>query len=393
MRLKRLIIVLIVVALLAIAGNFGYRSYLSAIKTRLQSLSEQAKAAGDWPALERVATEWAKWEPDRQQPWIFAAAAAQEMSDPQRTIEYLIRVPGNPPLPVLMELASLQYNFLNQPLLSIKTCENAVERYPEGSEAHARLLFFYAMTRQRGKLIHEARRAIDLGADTPETFVYLIGADWLIFKNGSELNRQWLRQKPRCETFEVADIIHLTSTIDVHELIAIAPDSVGKSRGEFFQNRILELLSAYPNNMELLSFVIAQNCQHGDSSGVAKLMSQAPPESIDDSRFWRFKGWFHSAQEQWQEAKIAYEKGLQLYPYDWQSQHELAAVLRRTQDFDKVEKYQEMANLGKQLVREVLQAPRTDQVPAETYDKIIQYAQLVGDEIVAKRLQERLAKK
>jgi hypothetical protein len=86
----------------------------------------------------------------------------------------------------------------------------------------------------------------------------------------------------------------------------------------------------------------------------------------------------------------AYRKAIELYPYDWQSLHELSAVLRRTNKFDQVEKYQEAATLGKQILKDVLSSPRTDQVSQETYEKIIRYAQMVGDEAVAKRLQQRL---
>ena len=72
---------------------------------------------------------------------------------------------------------------LSQPAEAVRTLERILAINPGSCDAHQRLTFYYAITLQRMKTAAETRRTIEIGCDLPETYVYLMGADWLILAN------------------------------------------------------------------------------------------------------------------------------------------------------------------------------------------------------------------
>ncbi|MFH1922430.1 MAG: hypothetical protein ABIP48_21420, partial [Planctomycetota bacterium] len=123
---------------------------------------------------------------------------------------------------------------------------------------------------------------------------------------------------------------------------------------------------------------------------VSQLLSQAPPDAVGDSRFWRYKGWLHAAGGELGEAESSYRKALELNCYDPESQHHLAGVLRRLEKFDEVKIFEELAREGKQLQREILQLENVLAAPPELMRRMAQYAKKCGDDLMADKLFQRL---
>ncbi len=387
---RRVIKYLLILAGLACVVSVAYLGYGLRRAAQLEAACKTAYEQQQWAELEKNATEWAQWRPDQALPWIYAAESANQLGDAIRTASYLYYLPdGDPRTPAgLLELSHLQFGALNQPIAAAETCKRILRLQPDLSEAHRRLIFYYAMSRQRGPMLAEARRAIAAGCDVPETYMYLMGADWITFANGYELNQRWLQSAPDYEPFLVARSWHLLHS----QALDAESESENASTGGLskYEQIMTDLLERFPKNEELLAYHLNLACFRGNRERVAKLLAQAPASSAADSRFWRFKGWMHEVRNEQEEAEKAYLHALSLYPFDWQTQHDLAAVYRLKQDFDKVEQYQSAALLGKEIMRNALQAPDTSSLSPQLLQDMSRYAKTCGEPDVAARLEARM---
>jgi tetratricopeptide (TPR) repeat protein len=368
------------------------RKYIADQQAALAQRCRHAQADGDWPRLEELARQWASWQPQKSEPWIYAAEAARNMENPTMEAEYLRHIGDDAPLTAFHELGRLQMEVLNQPAAAFETCLRTAKLFPRDSETHARLLFYYSMTCQHQAVVDECHRAIETGADILPTYAHLLSARWLTYKNGFDMNSLWLRSAPDSELYYVASLVHLISH---HGLTEQAQGSSSDGKGnqlpmEFFETKLREGSERYPNNLQLQAVVLARLCQAGDIEAVAKGLATAPPESAEDSRFWRFKGWYHLTMEQWLEAIAAYEKTLELDPFDWLAQHELATALRLSGQSDSATTMQQRATLGKDVARSISRAPRIDAVPENMMVKMAEYMEMCGDKLTAKSLRNRL---
>ncbi len=388
MRYRRYITRLLIIAGVMCVGSIGYLAYGRYRVSSLEAACNAARRAKRWPELEQLSTQWIEWEQEKATPWLYAAEAADEQGQQIRSASYLYYLPNDDPRTpaALLELSHLQFGALNQPIAAAKTCERILRIQPAIAEAHRRLVFYYAMSRQRAEMIREARRAIGVGCDTPETYLYLLGADWITFTNGYEINQKWLHSSPGNEVFVVAGGCHRVRSKSMDETIE-PKDANGVSQSELMMN---DLLAEFPKNLELLAYHLDLASLRGDETRVTELLSQAPPESQADSRFWRYKGWVHESRHEFDEAEAAYLKAIELNPFDGQAHHELAAIYRRFKDLPLVEKYQTLAILGKAIMRECLQLPNSQSISDELLQKMANYADLCGDDLTAARLRERV---
>jgi hypothetical protein len=160
---------------------------------------------------------------------------------------------------------------------------------------------------------------------------------------------------------------------------------------ELLANRkglLKSLTKKFPDNIELLALQLSQAAFLADDETVRDLLSGVKANVDDDSRFWRFKGWYHAFHEQWAEAKEAYTTCLELNPYDWLCMHELSGVLRQLEEKEELKRIQAISFIGKQIQRDVLQAPRTDQLPIEVLLKIEKFIRDCGQAEVASKLSD-----
>jgi len=386
--LRRVVVVMLILASLSCGWGLFYHGYSRRKIAELESATEAAYKAKDWEQLERMALEWFQWQPEIAKPLLFAANAASQRNDAIRQSLYLFNLPDEDPQSVvgLLELSQIQFSVLFDPIAGEATCHRILRIDPKVGESYRRLGFYYAMSRQRARLIGIAREAINQGKETPDSYVYLMGADWLVFSNGRQLNSQWLQSAPTNETFQVAAAIHFTATA------AMTETSQGESGREQTEKVMQELLARFPKNIEALALHLNAACYRGQVDQVIQLLEQAPPESATDSRFWTFKGWVHEQREELEEAEKSYLKALELYPYDEKAYHWLAGVYRQTNELKKSAKYEQISVLGTEIKREALQLADTQSLPRELMEKMVKYAAAAGDSQIAKALQTRLNK-
>lgn len=384
-----------ILVLLVVWG--GYRLWVYSQVDGYAAACERAQRQQAWPALQENAAAWARWQPGNAQPWRYAAEAARRQGQASRAADYLKQVPAEATdaVAAMLDLSDLQFNDLNRPLEAEATCRKILRREPAHAEAHRRLVFFYAMTLQRTKLIQQARAAIRLDCAGPEIYVYLMGADWLNFSNAQQLNEFWLQADPENADFLVARVIHFLGSEGVIDDPVGAESSVkpfpATARQEAMLRDLKSYLKRFPQQLEVLAYFLQQGCKGGDRAEVARLLGQAPPAAAEDNRFWRFKGWLHASQGEFADAEAAYQRALQLHPFDWHSQHELASVLRRLQRHDQVTKWQQLAVEGKEIRKQIFQLRNVQSAPKILLQRIAKYARECGDPEVADHLMLRVS--
>lgn len=384
---RRYLTVLFAVAAVVSGISIAYR-YSTQLKLKsLEHACDDAVKAQRWQELENAGSAWAKLEPDSALPWLYAAEGANRQGDAIRTALYLFNLPDSDSRSSkgLMQLSHIQFEKLNQAAAGAKSCERVLAIDPSNVDASSRLLYFFAMSRQRSKLIQEAKRAIAQGSEIPSTYLYLVSADYLAFNNGGEVNARWLRDDPSNSTFAIACGIHqLTSGMQSDDQSEL--DQIKQHREQIAK----DLLKTFPASPEVLAYHLDRACFQADEQQAIELLANAPAQTANDSRFWRYKGFVHTFRGEDKQAAIAFERALELFPYDWIAQGELAAVYRRQQNFDRVQRWQTCADQGKNLQRQIMAAPNTNDFSPQLLETIQKYVSACGETRIAEQIGNRL---
>ncbi len=395
--LSKTLAVAIVLAVLAIGvgvwiwSSPGTDPRQSLKKAReLAALCKQSQVARQWSRMEQLAVEWATLQPEQLEPWIKAADAARQQGKLDRVAQYLAKAPENCPIDVLYILSQLQLEELHQPEQAVETIERTLRRFPADAESHLRLMFLYTMTCQRDKVVAQAQKCIATGAAPPAAFAYLIGAKWLLFSNGYPLNQTWLKKHPTESQYEVAAHIHLFASDQLKEMAG--QNAANITPTEFYEQLLDNVLAKHPTHAELIFTKLRFRCESGDADAVARLLEVVANDRTDDGRYWHYKGWYHAALEQWDQATMAYEKAIALDPLDWLTRHEYAVVLRRTAKIDAAAKMQRTAALGKEIYQTIRYARSLEELTLEQYSQMIDYIRECGDQRTADRLQQCLSR-
>jgi tetratricopeptide (TPR) repeat protein len=367
--------------------------YVRQWEEQLHDYQEEAYAARrvkDWNRVAELAATWAAREPDDAMPLLMLAEVAQEEGDLQKAADFLARLPSADPRTVrgLLERTNLLFGPLNQPFEGAETCKRIIRIEPANVEAWQRLNFFYAVTVQRVALARSTRATIRQGAGTPETYIYLVGADWLNLANGYEMASRWLQTDPENETLLVARAMNYIYSTNVHE--EVFRDEAPHENRPYHEQILAEYFERFPKNLELLDFYLKQSTVAGDTARVAELLKQAPPDSAEDSRFWRHQGWLLATQGRLEEAENAFHKALELNPLDWRTLHELSGVVRQSGRLDEAKQQGSLAAEGKRLQKVIFELPNVQAVGPEVLAEMGDYLQRCGEvELAAGLIGER----
>ena len=390
--MTRFLVVGLTLALAALGVQYVLRPATDLDREQFIERSEQAIDRGNWGGLEAIAREWAELDPGNPQPWDYAAQAAMQLGSPELAADYLKEALPNGGVDIYQKLGFIQMEFLNDPLGTKATCDQTIAKFPDDSQTHERLLFYYTMTCQRNEVVEEAVRAIGEGCDTLATYAYLVSAKWMTFTNGYETNLKWLQAAPEEELFEVAAVLQLPSYPRLDELAREVVEPGSEPRPlEYAASRVRTLRDKYPENVQLLAIETRDLCRAGDVRAVGERLAKIGEDSLLDNRFWRFKGWFHNARQEYLPARQAYEKAIELNPFDWATRVELATLLRTTEGIEASKEVQKLADTGKQLMFAIQDCPNLHLLePASIYDDLIAYFQDCGQEDLANGLTLRL---
>lgn len=374
----------------------GVVSWNEARAERLATACREAHRAENYGSEEKLAKQWVGAVPGAAEPLFFLAQAQLGLGKQAEAADTLGRLPDGDPLTLtaLGDRADLLFGDLQDPREAARTCERILRLDPANGEAHRRLCFFYAATLQREKLAAQARRAIDLGCETPETYVYIVGSDWLTLSNTSTVNGHWLKASPDEELFLVAAARGFVSNSGLEDDVAGMDGTDGSEGGERkvpeHDRRLRELLDRFPGNLELLAYFLQKATTRGDIDEVTSLLGQAPADAVADNRFWRFKGWVHAQSDQPAEAEAAYRRALEIDPYDFATQHQLGGALRKGGMLEEAARFARLAAEGRTLRKTILEQPDVRTIPPGVLGEMGRYAAGCGDRAIADRIAARL---
>ena len=366
-------------------------------RNRVASLRQSTlrqKSLENWYAMEQNAVLWAKASPNTADPFVYAAEAALARSSMAQAAEYLKNIPDDHPAAVslLLERVDMLFADLAEPLEAEKTCYRILSIDPTCGPARKRLTFFYAMTLQRSRMARQAREAIQRECELPESYVYLVGSEWMTLSNIARVNRPWLEKHPDEELFLVATARGNISNRgdDFYEQDASAHETDGEQSADQYASRLSTLFDRFPKNLELLAYFIETAVVHGDIERVTTLLATVPPTGQKDNRFWRYKGWLHAQRNELEKARASLEHAISLNTFDFMSRHYLADVLRKCGELELARTEARIADEGRSLRRTILTQPEVQSMPLSVMKQVESFVTACGDTEIATHLHNRV---
>lgn len=258
----------------------------------------QLQRAGSWARLLRSSREWKSLQPDSREARQAGVAAGKALRDVEAVQEFLHDYPCRIPedIPLVSMLADLNFGPLNDPVHGAAVCRDILKVTASDQECHRRLVFFYAMTQQQVAMQLQIQESRKSNCELPEVFVYSFLGSGLQLSNGMTMTERWLNSSPNSELLLVARALHFAKS--VFGAVPTADEETAEEVRQLQSERaskLLELLSTYPNNQELLAYHLHESIQEGAALRVGELLPQSPPEADTDYRFWHARGWFFLA--------------------------------------------------------------------------------------------------
>jgi tetratricopeptide (TPR) repeat protein len=373
---------------LVLAGN---RWMTARRLTELKADCMAAKLRGDWLGLERTAGQWAMLAPNDHQPFTMAAMAAQKQGNLARAVGYLLELPEKVPADVLLDLSQLQYEQLHDPLGSIATCQKLLRNDPRNTEAHQRLLFFWAMTRNPQKIREECHRAIAAGGASLLTYAYLFSAERIRFQNALEELKRWESQWPELEFLIVPKTLILVEKIDAQESKELTQDDSTAQKRKDMDDELERLRQQFPENAEVVCSMLERYVERGDQEQVERLLSGAPDSAKKDNRYWRSLGWLRAARLETDPALEAYLRAIQIAPLDWWARYERIAIFRQQNRMDLIEPEVKITQLGKDLLQQILKGNDLHSLPGDFYVQLASLAKACGQADMSRQIEALMA--
>lgn len=372
-------------------GWWGFTKYQEEARWKrraeLNTECRQLSDEGKWAELEQLAREWHKWNPESDESLLFLADARLNQGDIVEAQDFLQQLPDTSDkiIPSLLLASELQLGPGNLPLAAPETLKRILKIDPSMTTAQQRLIFFYALTLQRTKMLRQLRQAVATRSEPIEAYVYLILSSHMTLTNGISYSSRWLQSDPENELLKVARAIHYADTMDSAAGADEEPEAEKQAR---FQGMV-KLLNEFPQNHALLRYFLRRKMIEFDVETVGQMLKQIP-ESTGESLFWRYRGWHHAQNDELEKSERAYRKSLDLDRLDWHTWNELAGVLRRQGELDEAEEMQKISVVGKDLRKELRQMPNVAAVTPELLVQIRDYAEMCGDVLVTQSLSARI---
>ena len=348
-----------------------------------------AKAENRWTDLQSLALRWSSWNPKSGAAWVYLADAVQHQDRFVEAAEYLSRVPDGSveELPARLVRCKILMGPANQPFAGEQACLELLSREPKVTEAHELLIQYYAVTLQRDKLRQRIAEAIRARREPPEAYIYVFFVDSLRLAQGPELCELWLKSHPDNEILTVAGVLHRADTALHDPSSTIGPDPTVLTEME---RDVRNLLKQFPNNTNLLAFLIDEEITKGRVEHALALLGQSTADAEKDPRFWRFQGWVHFVRGEVDDAERAYRKALSLHPMDWLTLHRLAELERTRRASAEVLRLEGLVKRAHILRIKIRELPTAQNPPTDVLREIGRLARDSGDSLIADALQRRV---
>ncbi len=371
-----------------VLAAIGFLNWQSRQLARTITATQYALATSDWSEAKSSAEAWAADAPNDGDAWIALAEATRQLKQFDQTAEALGKVPANNPryIKVLELRGDLLLSELGRPLAAIENWRQMLAIKPDHQLAHQRLIYVFALTQQRGELVSQIQEAISRNCETDEAYLYYMLASNLQFSDGYLRITEWRRAHSDNPALEVAQAIYASRIPPSKSMSYFGEATIDAPK------MLDECLQKYPQNPEILAFVMDREISNGEVDSLRARLEKLPETTNSDHRFWRFRGWLAMAEQRSSEAISAYETSLKLYPFDWRARHALATTLRLSNQPAHAEIQASLASRGKSLESQLLHLPNTASLTPQLLMEMESYARDCGDETVAPALKSKLTK-
>lgn len=344
------VILAIVIAVAVFASWSGYGWWFERRSDQFKQGCDEANAAEDWERLRLISGEWRKWDSTSDDALVFQADAFFQTGRLREAADLLAQVDDSysGAVAALLYCGEILFGDLNEPFEAERIWKRVLKIKPDSTHTHQRLMYLYAITLQRSKLIDQIRDAFQQQSEPPEAYSYYLLANSLEFTDGFLVMTKWRANEPDSEILEVAEAIYAGRSKDLRD-----PDD-SANEVEYFmapgdQRRINTCLDKYPSNIEVLSYHIERSMFGEDAARVTELLGAAPEVALEDARFWRYRGWVLKQLGNYEEATAALEKSIEIDQFSWKARWDLAAVQRLAGKLKAAEETSELAIRGKRL--------------------------------------------
>lgn len=386
--IKRLFLVAFLFSVCA-ALALGIFSHFNGHKRdQFKKACKLATRTQNWSELRQKSEAWLKWDSRDDDARLYLAESCAQQGEYETADEILheIQPDSKHYLAVLALRADLLFSSLNKPLEAEELWQEILRIEPAASVPQQRLIYWYALTLQRRKLINQITLAIQQESEPPEAYAYLFLAQDLNFSDGLPLTTRWRQTYPDDPVLEIAQAIYSARQTNSNLLPTFGTSTVSPGDQTLLQN----CLKKYPSELEPIALAIEQAIYAGDAKAVAELLKLASSAAQEDSRFWRYRGWLLMSNQNYAKAEEAFRFGLELQPWDWGSRLFLADVLRKQAKQDDAEKEAKIAMNGKELKTEILLSPNARDLEEKTVNRILEYFGTTGPGWVYNAMKKRM---
>ncbi len=386
-RPTRKIIVLVAVVLSALLGITwaGYSWHIQ----RLRDESRQASQERDWKHLETVAREWSNWQPNETEAWVLLADAAQHQNRFREAAAYLGHIPKESPgyLQAVIARSQLYFGPCNLPLEGEAECLKALEMEPELPAVYETLISYYAITMQSHQLRKTIRRALDAQSEAPSAYAYLFMSETLRLGPAYRVLSLWLNESPDNELLTVAHALQKDN-----RLIQTGDPAADRKRESEKVQRVRQLLTRYPKNLNLISYDIQQRIVEGNVDAVIERLEAAGEAGLNDNRIWRQRGWVHLTENEIDAADAACRRALELHPQDFIAMQSLSEIERIRRNSDEADRLQKLVLAANKLRDQITDHGQMESLPPEVLRGLADWFREAGDKQAADALSRRLSK-
>lgn len=376
--------------IVAVGGTFAYQRFHEAKKREFSMSAKRAVLNKNWGELRGIAESWLKVNPTSNDAHLFLAEACVQTFQFDDAISHLKQVSQDHHgyLESLGAQAEILFTDLNQPFEAVELWRQMLDMEPSANVPHQRLIFWYAMTLQRQKMVQQILTAAKSKSEPPESYSYLVLTNDLNFSDGLATVTRWRTQYPDSRLLEVAQAVYAAKTTAAKSLPKFGSSTVMPGDPTLVERCV----EKYPDDLELLSLLIEQSIFAGDVPRTARLLEQASPDAEHDSRFWRYRGWLFMSKQSQGKAEESFRIGLKLHPWDWRARMFLADVLRKQSQVAEAEQQAQLASTGKQLRLRILESPNAREIDVELIGEMLDYFYVTGPVEIQQALESRLGK-
>ena len=379
---------LLAVALLLVGVWPAYSYYQRQQQEHFERTCKELFLKENWSELKDQAKAWLAINDGSDDARIYLSDACLQLDEVEAAVDLMGKVSNDFPgaIDVLAAQAEILLTDLNRPFEAVATWQRMLKINPAAGRAHQRLIYFYAMTLQRERMLSQIDDSMQAGCEPPEAYTYLLMANAINFSDGLVKTTRWRISAMDDENLEVAQAVYAAKKTAEDGIATFGVQTVIPGETELL-DRCLE---KYPDNLEVLALQIEFAMFSGDSDKVTELIGKVPESAKTDSRFWRYRGWLLTQQKRYELAIEALQQAINLLPFDWPSRILLADLYRKTGNAKDAEVQARISETGKSLQSQLFERPTARALTPDLANDIRDYLKEIGAENALAAMERRL---